>query len=256
MKLVFTGLVLLFFFQYSFAQKDNSEIPRYTIEEADYSLKYGVFKIGEAHAEISYDNKCQGTFIQASAKSTGLVRLFKRIFYIFECCMDPITGFPIQDSRILIEGDYVDSSRVFYDRLSRQDSTIIFSKKTDTIVGPKIIYDLLSGVIYYRQNYLGDNLPKNHTFRLTTFFIDKVWDLRLIYFGKEIIDTKYGSIECLKVNPVTIIGHFFRTSDAMTIWFTNDERHVPVKFTLNFKLGTLYGDIIDYKSLAINNNLR
>jgi hypothetical protein len=250
------GLVSFICFQYSFSQKTHSKIPYYPNEAIDFSLKYGIFNVGEAHLEFRFDQKCSGAYIQAYAKSSGLLKFIKDIYFRYECCMDTETGLPISDSRILIEGDYVDISTVYYDHLSRKDASLIYSKKTDTIVGPKNIYDLLSGFYRYRANYLGDNLPLNHTVSTTTFFIDKIRDLTIRYCGREIINTKYGNIECLKVKPVTIIGHFFRTSDAMTIWFTNSRKYIPVKFSIDLKLGTLYGNITDYKSLNIINELK
>jgi len=210
-------------------------------------LKYGILKIGEAEIEHSFDIKCHGKYIYADAKSTGLLKLFKDIHFRYESCMDTLTGLPITDSRILIEGSYADISTVYYDRESRKDSTVVYSRKTDTLVVPKNIYDLLSGFYLYRTNYLRDNLPLDHTVHTTTFFIDKVWDLTIRYCGNEVINTIYGPLECIKVKPVTIIGHFFRTSDAMTIWFANKGRYIPVKFTLDLKVGTLYGNITDYK---------
>ncbi len=246
MRMFVAGLILFVCFQHLFSGNTGQEIPYYKNEAVDFTLKYGIFKIGEAHVEFGSDKKCNGAFIQADARSTGLVKFIKNIHYRYECCMDTLNGLPLRDSRILIEGDYIDTSTVYYDHFTRQDSCLIYSKKTDTIVGPKGIYDLLSGFYHYRANHLGNNLPVYDTLTSTTFFIDKIWDLTIIYFGKEIISTKYGPIECLKVKPVTVIGHFFKTSDAMSIWFTNNEKLIPVEFSLDFKIGTLHGTITDY----------
>jgi hypothetical protein len=231
------------------SEKNDTGITKYPHESVDFSLKYGIFKIGEAHVELSYNKKCSGAYISAYAKSTGLMKLIKNIHFRYECCMDTATGLPISDSRILIEGEYADISTVYYDHLSRKDSSLIYSIKTDTVVVPKNIYDLLSGFYHYRAKYLADDLPLNHTVTTTTFFIDKVWDLTIRYYGRDIINTTYGPMECLVVKPVTVIGHFFRTSDAMTVWFANNGRYIPVKFSIDLRFGTLYGIITDYKSL-------
>jgi hypothetical protein len=236
------GFALFICIQYSFSERLNPEIDNFPNETIDFSLKYGIFKVGEAQLEVSFDQKCRGAYIHADAKSSGLLKLFKDIHFRYECCMDTITGLPVVDSRILIEGDYVDISTVYYDHVSRKDSSLIYSKKTGTVAVPKNIYDLLSGFYHYRATYLRDNLPLNHTASTTTFFIDKIWDLTIRYCGKETINTDNGPIECLKVKPVTIIGHFFRTNDAMTIWFSNNGKYTPVKFSIELKLGTLYGN--------------
>jgi hypothetical protein len=250
------GLVLIVCFQYSFSEKPKSEIIHFPDETVDFSLKYGIFKIGEAHLQFSTDQKYSCANIHAEAQSTGLLKLFKNIRFRYECSMDILTGLPISDSRILIEDDYVDISTVYYDHTSRKDSSLIYSQKTDTVVVPKNIYDILSGFYHYRANYLGDNLPLNHTVSTTTFFIDKIWDFKIRYCGKDIINTNYGPLECLKVKPLTIVGHFFQTSDAMTVWFTNNGKYIPIKFTIDLKKGTLYGDITDYKSNNAINKMK
>jgi hypothetical protein len=250
------GLFLLLFIHYPFSEKPVSENTHFTDESVDFSLKYGIFKIGEAHIEFGHDPQSPGAYIHADAKSSGLMKLFKDIHFRYECCIDTLTGLPVSDKRILIEGDYVDESTVYYDHKSRKDSSLVYSKKTGTLAVPKNVYDLLSGFYHYRVSYLGDNLPLNHTVTTKTFFIDKAWDLIIRYCGKEIINTKYGHVECLKVKPVTIVGHFFQTSDAMTIWFANSGKYLPVKFSIDLKLGTLYGEITDYKSSNTINKLK
>jgi hypothetical protein len=248
-------IFLLFSIKISVAQKATPKVPFYPEESVDFSLKYSIFKIGEAHLVFSLNQNCLGANIIAYAESSGLMKFFKDIFFKYECCMDTVTGLPSSDSRILIEGDYIDISTVYYDHLSRNDSSLIYSLKTDTVVVPKNIYDLLSGFYRYRANYLGDNVPLDYSVSTTTFFIDNVWDLTIRYCGKDTIDTKYGSIECLKVKPVTIIGHFFRTTDAITIWFANDRYYMPVKFSIDLKLGTLVGSISDYKRTSLSYNM-
>lgn len=248
MRMFLIGLFSFIFSQYLFSQKTNLKIPYYPNETIDFSLKYGIFKIGVAHLEFSYDQKkCSGAYILAYAKSSGLMKYIKNVYFRYECCMDTATGLPISDSRIIIEDDYFDISTVYYDHLSRKDSTLVYSKKTDTIVCPNNIYDLLSGFYHYRANYLGDNLPLNYSVSTTTFFVDNIWDLTIRYCGTEIINTKFGPIECLKVKPVTIKAHFFQTTDAMSIWFTNNGQYIPVKFSADLRLGAIHGYITDYK---------
>ena len=256
MRKFIVSLVLFIFIQYSSSEKNNSEFTYFPDETVEFSLKYGILKVGEAHLDFSIDQKCSGAHIQADAKSSGLLKLIRDIHFRYDCCMDTLTGLPVSDSRILIEGDYVDINTVYYDHKSREDSSLIYSKKTGTLVVPKNIYDILSGFYHYRVNHLGDNLPLNYTVSTTTFFIDTIWDLTIRYCGKDIINTIYGPMECLKVKPVTIKGHFFQTTDAMTIWFANNGKYIPVKFTIALKLGTLYGDITYYKSRKIISKLK
>ena len=247
MKIIITGILALIFLQFSSTEDKSRGIKNIEAEEVNYTLKYGIFKIGEAQVKLTYDDKCRGALIIADAKSTGIFKFIKNVHFRYECCMDTATGLPQTDSRILIEGEYADISTVYYDHLSRMDSSLVYSEKTGTLVVPKNIYDLLSGFYRYRTYYLRNNLPLHYTVKTTTFFIDKVWDLTITYYGKETIRTVYGPMECIVVKPVTVIGHFFRTSDAMTIWFADKGKYIPVKFSLDMKVGTLYGDITPLK---------
>lgn len=247
MKIFVVILILVFCFQQIYSQKTNSKIPYYPNEEVDFSLRYGFLIIGNAHLEYSYNNNCEGATIIACIKSAGLLKLINNIHWQYECCMDTSTGLPLTDSRILIDGDYADISTVYYDHSSRKDSSIIYSKNTDTVVCPPNIYDVLSGFFNYRANYLPGKMPINHSVTITTFFIDEIWHMSIKYCGKETIKTKYGPVECFEIKPLTIEGHFFRSTDAISIWFTNNRDYTPVKFTIDSRLGTLHGDITNYK---------
>lgn len=247
MRLLQTILISVFTVQSIYPQFSELSIPYYPHEVINYTLKFGVFKVGVAQTGFNFDNSCSAAFIFAEAKSTGLAKCFKNVFYRYESCMDTITGLPISDSRVLIESGYKDINTVYYNHTSRNDSSLVYSNKTDTVVVPKNINDLLSGFYQYRANLFKTGLSNQGVDSITTFFIDEVWELVIRRAGIETISTQYGDLECLKIMPVTIVGHFFNTSDAMTIWLTNDERLVPVKFTLQFRRGTLQGVMTSYQ---------
>ncbi len=240
------GLLLLLTSGTLFAQPYRFQIPDYPNESMGYKLYYGFFKIGQAHLEFN-NTQCKSAFIVAEARSVGLIKFVKDIHYRYECCMDTNTGLPFFDSRILIEGDYQDLNTVHYNRSFRSDSTIVYSVKTDSVLIPKGIYDLLSGFYYYRTNYIPYHLNTKVDASITTFFIDEIWNLNISYIGTEKIQTIFGEKECYVIKPGTVVGHFFSKPDAMTIWITKDQYKIPVKFCIDFKIGTLWGRIDSYK---------
>jgi hypothetical protein len=233
-------------FQLLFSQLTDNQIPSYINESIGYDLNYGIFKIGEAQLSFSLNNSCKNAFIVAEAKSTGWVKILKNIHFRYESCMDTITGLPIYDSRILIEGEYKDLNKVYYNHSYKSDSSLLYSKKTDSVIVPKNIYDLLTGFYDFRTNYIYPGMPINYKYHKTTFFIDDIWDLNIYYHGIEKIKTQFGHYNCYVFKPETIVGHFFRTSDAMTIWITKSKQNIPVRFCIELKIGTLYGEITSY----------
>ena len=62
------------------------------------------------------------------------------------------------------------------------------------------------------------------------------------------IETIFGPKECIRIKPITIDGQFFSSTDAMVIWLTNDEKLIPVKFSVDLKIGALHGALTSYNS--------
>ncbi|NQU84941.1 MAG: DUF3108 domain-containing protein, partial [Mariniphaga sp.] len=81
-----------------------------------------------------------------------------------------------------------------------------------------------------------------------TCFADKEWDLKIIYAGKETIKTIWGKTDCIKCYVSTLAGPIFKNENDMMMWFTDDARHIPMKFKANLKIGAFICDLTDYSS--------
>ncbi len=244
-------LLFLSFIQLSLSAafpQDTNEIPYYPGERMSYNLRMGLITLGEAEISFVSDSISCGSFIHASAKSVGIARFIKDIEYTFNACMDPNTGLPKTSTRIIREGEYTNNNIVYYYHNLRPDSSIVYSKKIDSLVVPKDIFDILTGFYHFRSNYLKPGTDNFGTVVIKTFFIDAIWDLTIRYAGKETIETKYGKKECLKIMPVTKVGAFFTSTDDMTIWVTNDKQMIPVKIYVDMKVGSLTADLVKYKA--------
>lgn len=247
MRTIFSGLVSIIFFHITLAQHSNINIPYYPNEEMCFCLKYLGVKMGEASLVFHLNDTETKAYICAEAKSTGLIKMVKNIHFKYEVDFDLKTGLPVVDSRRLCQGSYIDTNTTHYNFSLRNDSATIYSPITDTIIAPKEIYDLLTAFYMYRANYINNDIQDPFETIITTFFINEVRNLKFVYAGKETISTKYGYIQCLKLMPETLVGHFFSSDKAMCIWVSNDSRHIPIRFTLDFKLGTLKGELVRYK---------
>ncbi len=247
LKVLLQGSFIFVFSLMAGHSQKLDNIPYYPGEHLYYDLKVGFFTIGKADILFKGDSVPCGSFIQASAKSVGVVKFLKDIEYNFNACMDPHTGLPSTSTRIIREGEYTNNNIVHYYHTLREDSSIVYSEKIDSVVVPKNIYDILTGFFHFRSNYLYQNMPGFQTITITTFFVDEIWDLTIRYAGKETIETIYGEKECFKIMPVTEVGQFFKTENDMTIWVTNDKHLIPVKFFLDLKVGSLTATLKKYK---------
>lgn len=246
-KLIHVVLFLYILTLNVYSQERAANVPSYPNELIEYSLSYGVFHVGTAHIEYKSKRNCGGAHIEAQLKTGGWAKVFKDVKYRFESCMDTLTGLPIVARREIIEKDFVDLNEVSYYYTLREDSSLIYSKNTDSLVVPLNIFDIVTGFYHYRSNIMHDSMEMGQIDTVTTFFVDEVWDLVMRYVGKETVETDIGEIKCLKFMPRTSVSRFFSGNDDLILWVTDNKLHVPVKMYVNFKIGSLTATIKKYK---------
>jgi hypothetical protein len=244
----FNFLLFIFIaFQFQgFAQKNKLAVPDYYGESMEYILRAGVFPIGRVDILFRGDSVGCGAYLECNARSTGLVNFIKDVKYVFTACVDTTTGFTINGSRDIKEGSFIDLDKVYYDRKSRKDSTIAITEDNDSIVVPKDIYDVFFAFYQFRRNFIYPDMPIGTVIHFKTFFVDYEWDLFIKYAGKEIIETKYGEVNCYKFLPRTEVGTYFKTSEDLAIWVTTNKYLMPVKFEAKLRVATLHADIENY----------
>jgi hypothetical protein len=241
--IIFFSLILLS----GFAPEDRNKVPDYCGEIMNYNVRYGLLNVGKATISFTKDSLGRGHHIKAEARSVGIVRFFKSINYCFECCMDTITGLPIDASMSLADRRCRVCNKTVFDHRSREDSSIVYCQMSGMHVVPKNIYDLLTAYYCFRKNYIEQGVETGQDLVIEIYIADILWDLRMHYIGRETIKTKFGKIECLKYIPSTVAGNFFKNEDDMIIWFTDDSAHIPVRLRLDLIVGSVNGDLVEYQ---------
>ena len=80
------------------------------------------------------------------------------------------------------------------------------------------------------------------------YFADEVYPFYLRYSGKETIRTKNGKMNCIKISPVVEVGRMFETKDDMTIWFTVDDKCIPVLVRMELRIdGAVILKLVKYE---------
>ena len=224
----------------------NEEFNPEEVRELHYSVSIGAFKVAEAIAfTIDTSDACVCR-LNARIQSTGIGRLFRKVDYHFGSCLDIHTGLPLMAFRYLKTGKNVTYHETNYDRSSRIDSTIAFSDSTGRHVLDKNIYDLVSAYLYFWQHFHPDRMQPGEKMIIPTFFYYEPFDLVFTYRGKEEVKTKNTTLICHKIVLLTEIGPFFKTNEDMIIWFSDDERCLPVIAYMNLRIGSLKGELLNY----------
>ena len=221
-------------------------------ESMSYRLKYGIFNIGRGTISCLPDTEGKAAQIKAEVHSTGWIKIFKDLDYRYGSNIDLDTGLPNSAIMSLKDGRNTTYYEFTFDHDSRTDSAIVVSQTSGQYVVPKNIFDILTGFYHFRNKFIDKSKMSGEHVVIKTFFTDELWDLRIRYAGNETIKTKYGQFECYEFIPTTVVGRYFQHDDDMSIWFTKNETHIPIKIRANLKLGSIVLECVEYQKLGVN----
>jgi hypothetical protein len=112
----------------------------------------------------------------------------------------------------------------------------IATRKGKTYTVPTPVFDPLSLVYYMRSQ----NLEPGRAMRFTVFADKKLYDVTANVTKRETIDTPLGKFKTVVVEPEMRGGGLYRDEDSkLTIWYSDDERHVPVRIRSDVKIGSI-----------------
>jgi hypothetical protein len=115
-------------------------------------------------------------------------------------------------------------------------------KDTQEIMVPKPVFDPLSLVYHLRTLDLTPG--KVHFF--SVFADGKIYRLEAVVGGRETIQTPAGTFATVTVEPKMLAGGLFRDEEGtLTIWYTDDDRHIPVRIRSEVKVGTIIATLRD-----------
>src|SRR5439155_1899853 len=106
---------------------------------------------------------------------------------------------------------------------------------SDVVPVPKPVFDPLSLVFHLRDLPLQPGTVE----RFTVFADGKVYTLEAKITRRETLQTPTGSFKTVVVEPKMLAGGLFRDEGDLTIWYSDDPRHVPVQIQTDLKVGAI-----------------
>jgi hypothetical protein len=211
-------------------------------EKLTYRVHYGLLNGGNFDFAVGDQPHMIGDrstyYLRVFGKSTGMVDLMFGVKDEFESYMDVDALLPWQATKKVKEGDYKDSDFIIFDHKHRKAN----SKKGTTDI-PENTHDIISAIYYARTTDMshakvGDVFPIN-------FFLDnKNYEFRFKFLGREVIETEAGKFAALKIRPQVVEGRVFKDSEAITMWVTDDENHIPLRAQSEIWVGSLKADLV------------
>ena len=113
---------------------------------------------------------------------------------------------------------------------------------------PKPVFDPLSLVYHLRAL----DLRAGTVQRFTVISDAKVYSLEADVPRTETIGTPAGTFHTIVVEPKMLSGGLFRGEGTLTIWYTDDARHIPVRIRSELKIGSITANLRAIRAGAAN----
>jgi len=141
------------------------------------------------------------------------------------------------------EGNYVCNNEITFDRENRK---AVSNGKEIPI--PLDIHDLLSSVYFLRTLNLND-FGSDSTYYFSFYLDDSVYSSRVIFLGRETLETRWGPVPCLKIKPLMATGEVFARNYPVIMWVSDDKNHLPIKAESEIIVGSVVMELVDYRNL-------
>lgn len=214
--------------------------PGYTFPQKQtltYSVDWRVFPAGTSivHIETVGDS----VHVAASAETSGAINMLFHVSDHFQSSFDRNTGCTSEFNKQTVEGRrQVNSTlKVDYTQLkSILDEKNVTKNQTKHVETPisGCLTDLLSGIYYASSQPMEVGKP----FALPVVDALHTVPVTMKVEGREEIKTPVGTFKTIRVQPTADAG-VVKNRGNIWIWYTDDDRHLPVQMRARLFWGTI-----------------
>ena len=202
-----------------------------------YSVDWRVFPAGTA--VIHFERRDGRERVSATADTIGAINLLFHVSDRFQSDFDLETGCSYDFNKQTVEGrrqiestlhiDYSQSKSFF-------DERNLISKQTRHVewASGGCLTDLLSGVFYAASQ----PLEIGHSFVMPVADYLRIVPITMKVEGREEIKTPLGTFKTIRVQPTADAG-VVKNRGNIWVWYTDDERHLPVQMRARLFWGTI-----------------
>jgi hypothetical protein len=202
-----------------------------------YSVDWRVFPAGTAVIHFESDGNREK--ISATADTLGAINLLFHVADRFQSTIDRQKGCTYEFDKQTAEGrrQVNQTLRVDYDqKKSFLDQKNLVNGQTKHVETPVdgCLTDILTGVFYVASQ----PLELGHSFVIPMADPQRIVPVTLKVEGREEIKNSLGTFKTLRVQPTADAG-VVKNRGNIWIWYTDDERHLPVQMRARLFWGTI-----------------
>ena len=216
-----------------------SEAPYRVGERLTYTVSFSNFPVA-AHVEMLVAARGQlygreGVELQAHVETVGVISAaLYALNDSYVSFVDPSTGLPYRSRQEIREGTRVENLTRDYNAPLGESAL----PSGQTVTAPSAAYDLLSAL--YRLRALP--LAPGAVYTLAVQNGQTVYNVELRVTGRENIKTNLGSSAAL-VTQVRVRDNAEADAYRVGVYFSDDERHVPLLITARHRAGEIRAEI-------------
>ena len=239
------GFFIAFFLSPAFLFSQN-ELPYNIGEYSAFDISFGGITVGSAEMEVVEHTLIDNisTFhIVGKGRTALFFDWFFKVRDVYETYLDTAKILPVKFIRNIHEGGCEKQQLYNFNHL---DSLVLTADTAYRI--PYNSQDMLSA-LFYARTFNKEYLKQTNSFFVPIFMDEENYFLEVVYLGNEIVETKWGMINCMIFKPKMQEGRVFEDGEQMKIWITDDANHLLMKVETKIWAGTIKANLVDYKEL-------
>jgi hypothetical protein len=210
-------------------------------ERLVYRVHYGFVDAGFAEIEVKNEDKivagrkvfhCVG-----NGYSRGAFDWFFKVRDRYETYIDQDGIEPVMFFRRVDEGGYKISQNYIY---NHSNNMVQADGKSFKVAAH--MQDMLSA-FYYARTIDFSAAKKNDIYTIPAFVDNEVFNLKIKFVGREIINTDHGNIYCMKFRPILQKGRIFKHEEDLNVWISDDDNHIPIRAQAEILVGSIKMDL-------------
>jgi hypothetical protein len=219
-----------------------------------YKMSYsGFLRAGTAILEVE-ETSLNGKKVfhtKGTGWTSGMIKWFFKVDDLYESYFDKTAVKPYLFKRKIDEGGYKKHRITTFDYTSNKAYIQDFKNQSDTTIVFSKVQDMLSS-FYYLRNQETKGMSKGDELAIDMFMDSQVYPFRLRFLGKEVLNTKFGKVNCLVFRPLVQSGRIFKAQESVTVWITDDLNKIPIKMKADLAVGSLRAELEAYRGIANN----
>ena len=220
-------------------------------EHLEYRVHYGFVNAATAVIDVSPTlykvNERPCYRVNVEGRTVGAFDLVTRIRDTWRSYIDTSAILPQKFFSSLQENKYRKEENItFY----HATNTVKAEEKTerDVFNVPDNVHDFVSGY-YYLRTVDFNKMASGQVLELPAFYDDTLYNMKVRYRGKDVVKTKDGRINVIRLNPVLPKNGLFKEEESIRIFVSDDVNKVPVKVEVDLWVGAMVMDLKNYKNL-------